>query len=203
MTESPGGSNEESENEGPIVRDKRRIDPLTGQVRDPGAATAAPGSPAPDAEPPADEFPVDPELESLRTQVAERTSDLQRLQAEYTNYRRRVERDRQAVQELALANVLAGLLPILDDLGRARGHGELEPGFRAVAEALEATVSKLGLQTFGEVGEAFDPTIHEALMHEHSDDVSEPTASAILQPGYRIGERILRPARVAVADPNA
>lgn len=200
MSDSYGGSEQEAE-QGPIVRDKRRIDPLTGQLRDPGAGST-PGS-ADAADGGLGELPVDPELEALRAQVAERTSDLQRVQAEYANYRRRVDRDRQATQELALANVLANLLPILDDLGRARGHGELEPGFRAVAEALEATVQKLGLESFGEVGEVFDPTVHEALMNEHSDEVSEPTASAILSPGYRIGERILRPARVAVADPGA
>jgi molecular chaperone GrpE len=122
--------------------------------------------------------------------------------AEYANYRKRVERDRQAVREQAVANVLYGLLPVLDDIGRAREHGELVGGFKSVAESLEAAVTKLGLDSFGENGEPFDPKVHEALMHSYSTDVTEPTCVQILQPGYRVGERILRPARVAVAEPG-
>jgi molecular chaperone GrpE len=122
--------------------------------------------------------------------------------AEYANYRKRVERDRVAVREQALANVLYGLLPVLDDIGRAREHGELVGGFKSVAESLEAAVAKLGLESFGDSGEPFDPNVHEALMHSYSGDVSEPTCVEILQPGYRVGERILRPARVAVAEPD-
>src|SRR5262249_28313699 len=121
---------------------------------------------------------------------------------EYANYRKRVERDRAAVREQALANVLHGLLPVLDDIGRAREHGELVGGFKSVAESLEATVTKLGLVSFGENGEPFDPKVHEALMHSYSTDVTEPTCVQVLQPGYRVGERILRPARVAVAEPG-
>jgi molecular chaperone GrpE len=122
--------------------------------------------------------------------------------AEYANYRKRVERDRQAVREQAVANVLYGLLPVLDDIGRAREHGELAGGFKSVAESLEAAVTKLGLESFGESGEPFDPNVHEALMHSYSTDVTEPTCVQLLQPGYRVGERILRPARVAVAEPG-
>jgi molecular chaperone GrpE len=135
-------------------------------------------------------------------QLAERTADLQRVTAEYANYRKRVERDRVAVREQALANVLQGLLPVLDDIGRAREHGELVGGFKSVAESLEAAVAKLGLESFGDSGEPFDPKVHEALMHSYSSDVTEPTCVQILQPGYRVGERILRPARVAVAEPD-
>jgi molecular chaperone GrpE len=134
--------------------------------------------------------------------LAERTADLQRLQAEYANYRKRVERDRLAVREQALANVLNELVPVLDDVGRAREHGELVGGFKSVAESLEGIASKLGLTSFGEAGEPFDPMLHEALMHSYSPDVTEPTAVQILQPGYRVGERIIRPARVAVAEPG-
>ena len=134
--------------------------------------------------------------------LAERTADLQRLQAEYANYRKRVERDRLAVREQALANVLNELLPVLDDIGRAREHDELSGGFKSVADSLESIVAKLGLTSFGENGEPFDPTMHEALMHEYSDEVNEPTCVRILQPGYRVGERIIRPARVAVAEPG-
>ncbi|MFE0374659.1 nucleotide exchange factor GrpE [Streptomyces inhibens] len=142
------------------------------------------------------------QLDQVRTALNERTADLQRLQAEYQNYRRRVERDRVTVKEIAAANLLSELLPTLDDIGRAREHGELVGGFKSVAESLETVVAKLGLQQFGKEGEPFDPTIHEALMHSYAPDVTETTCVAILQPGYRIGERTIRPARVAVAEPQ-
>ena len=142
------------------------------------------------------------QLDQVRTALGERTADLQRLQAEYQNYRRRVERDRITVKEIAAANLLSELLPTLDDIGRARDHGELVGGFKSVAESLETVVAKLGLQQFGKEGEPFDPTIHEALMHSYAPDVTETTCVAILQPGYRIGERTIRPARVAVAEPQ-
>jgi len=118
------------------------------------------------------------------------------------NYRRRVERDRTAVAELALGKVLVELLPVLDDIGRARDHGELEGGFRRVAESLENSLAKLGLEQFGTAGELFDPNVHEALMHTVSPDVEEDTCVEILQPGYRLGDRILRVARVTVAQPG-
>jgi molecular chaperone GrpE len=142
------------------------------------------------------------QLDQVRTALNERTGDLQRLQAEYQNYRRRVERDRVAVREIAIANLLTELLPVLDDIGRAREHGELVGGFKSVAESLETVAAKLGLQQFGKEGEAFDPLVHEALMHSYSPDVTQTTCVQILQPGYRIGERNLRPARVAVAEPQ-
>ncbi|MEU0740694.1 nucleotide exchange factor GrpE [Streptomyces sp. NPDC006134] len=142
------------------------------------------------------------QLDQVRTALNERTADLQRLQAEYQNYRRRVERDRATVKEIAVANLLTELLPVLDDIGRAREHGELVGGFKSVGESLETVVAKLGLQQFGKEGEPFDPTIHEALMHSYAPDVTETTCVAILQPGYRIGERTIRPARVAVAEPQ-
>jgi molecular chaperone GrpE len=142
------------------------------------------------------------QLDQVRTALNERTLDVQRLQAEYQNYRRRVERDRIAVKEIAIANLLTELLPVLDDIGRAREHGELVGGFKSVAESVETVAAKMGLQQFGKEGEPFDPTIHEALMHSYAPDVTETTCVAILQPGYRIGERNLRPARVAVAEPQ-
>ncbi|MEU3311219.1 nucleotide exchange factor GrpE [Streptomyces sp. NPDC048387] len=142
------------------------------------------------------------QLDQARTALSERTADLQRLQAEYQNYRRRVERDRVAVKEIAVASLLTELLPTLDDIGRAREHGELVGGFKSVAESLETAAAKMGLQQFGKEGEPFDPTIHEALMHSYAPDVTETTCVAILQPGYRIGERTIRPARVAVAEPQ-
>jgi molecular chaperone GrpE len=233
-------SDEENQNQGPVIRDRRRIDPQTGQVRDiPGQAkpgkhsaaqqsgqhpappqSAAPGARAPGGGMPgggtagggagAPAAPGDPGAAgpvgdadaATEVALAERTADLQRLQAEYANYRKRVERDRVAVREQALANVLSELLPVLDDIGRAREHGELTGGFKSVAESLEASAAKLGLTTYGEAGDPFDPTLHEALMHSYSAKVTEPTCVQILQPGYKVGDRIVRPARVAVAEPG-
>jgi molecular chaperone GrpE len=142
------------------------------------------------------------QLDQVRTALGERTTDLQRLQAEYQNYRRRVERDRVTVKEIAVANLLSELLPVLDDIGRAREHGELVGGFKSVGESVETVAAKLGLQQFGKEGEPFDPLVHEALMHSYAPDVTETTCVQILQPGYRIGERTIRPARVAVAEPQ-
>jgi molecular chaperone GrpE len=139
--------------------------------------------------------------EALRGQLAERTADLQRLQAEYANYRKRVERDRATVREFAVSSVLTELLPALDAIGIARDHGELSGGFKSVADQIQAAVVKLGLVTYGQKGDAFDPKIHEALTHTYSPDVAEDTCVEIFQPGYKVGERILRPARVAVAEP--
>lgn len=138
----------------------------------------------------------------LARQLAERTADLQRLQAEYVNYKRRVDRDREAQRLNATASVLASFLPVLDDIGRARDHGELEGGFKAVADSLVQATSAHGLEQFGEHGDVFDPTRHEALMHRLDADApeGEPTVDAIMQVGYRIGDRILRPARVSVVE---
>jgi molecular chaperone GrpE len=133
--------------------------------------------------------------------LAERTADLQRLQAEYANYRKRVDRDRAAVREQAVAATLAGLLPVLDAINQAREHGELSGGFKSVADSLTAALGRLGLVTYGEKGDRFDPKIHEALTSSYSPDVAEDTCIEILQPGYKVGDRILRPARVAVAEP--
>ena len=130
------------------------------------------------------------------------TADLQRVQAEYANYRKRVDRDRTATTELAFASVLIELLPVLDDLDRAGEHGELTGGFKAVADRINTTVEKLGLSKFADAPVAFNPEIHEALMHETSTEVTEPTASKILQPGYKFKERVIRPARVVVTDPE-
>ena len=134
--------------------------------------------------------------------VAALTEDLQRLQAEYANYRKRVERDRALSAEVAISSVLLEFLAILDDLDRAAAHNELSGGFKAVADQVIATTSKLGLEKFGDAPPAFDPNIHDALMHETSADVSETTVTKILQPGYKYKERILRPARVVVTDPQ-
>ena len=209
---------------GPVIRDHRRIDPVTGQPRrgkhaasQPAGTTGAgrPGGPGPskhgradDVNPEADEAKA-PEADTaellaaqeLRTQLAERTADLQRLQAEYANYRKRVDRDRATVREHAVAGTLTELLPVLDAISQAREHGELSGGFKSVADSLQAAVGKLGLVSYGQRGDAFDPKIHEALAHSYSPDVTEDTCVEVFQPGYKVGERILRPARVAVAEP--
>jgi molecular chaperone GrpE len=208
--------NRNHEPEEPVIRDRRRLDPVTGQVRHPETpGEQSPGGPGAGT----DEMPPDPfdaameaelagveslavELDQARKDANERLEDLRRLQAEYINYRRRVERDREAVRDTAVANALAELLPILDDIGRARDHGDLSGPFKVVGEGLEQAVAKLGLVKYGEEGERFDPTQHDALMHEYSDEVDEPTCVRILMPGYRFGERIVRPARVAVAEPT-
>ena len=135
--------------------------------------------------------------------VAALTADLQRLQAEYANYRKRVERDRALSHELAIGSVLTELLATLDDIDRAADHNELSGGFKAVADQLAAITTRFGLEKYGTEGEPFDPQIHEALLHDTSTDVAVPTATKILQPGYKYKERILRPARVAVTDPES
>jgi len=218
---------------GPVIRDHRRIDPVTGQPRRgkhaasqpagttsagrPGGA-AAPGAPGAPGQPrhgragdgeeampnEADSAAVTADraaADKLRTELADRTADLQRLQAEYANYRKRVDRDRAAVREHAVAGALTELLPVLDAIGQAREHGELSGGFKSVADSLQAALTKLGLVSYGQRGDAFDPKIHEALTHSYSPDVTEDTCVEVFQPGYRVGERILRPARVAVAEP--
>ena len=134
--------------------------------------------------------------------VAALTEDLQRLQAEYSNYRKRVERDRALAAEVAISSVLLEFLAVLDDLDRAASHNELSGGFKAVADQIIATTAKLGLEKYGEAPAAFDPNIHDALMHETSNAVKETTVTKVLQPGYKYKERVLRPARVVVSDPE-
>ena len=134
--------------------------------------------------------------------IADLTTDLQRLQAEYSNYRKRVERDRSLAHEVAVASVLTEILPILDDLDRAASHNELSGGFKAVADQIVAITHRIGLIRYGEAPAEFDPNIHDAMLHETSPEVKETTVTAILQPGYKFKERILRPARVTVTDPE-
>ncbi len=142
------------------------------------------------------------DLVAAQDRVAGLTEDLQRLQAEYVNYKRRVDRDRELVKQNATFSVLVGLLPVLDDLDRAREHGELEGGFKAVADSLERIVAAHGLVKFGAPGDEFDPRFHEALMHAHSPEVTTTTCQNIVSAGYQIGERVVRPARVTVVDPE-
>ncbi|CAN5149141.1 nucleotide exchange factor GrpE [soil metagenome] len=190
-------------------------DPASGIVADPtadgrGALPTAPPDPADHVEAgdsdgdAAEESATDllADLADARSKVAALTEDLQRLQAEYVNYKRRVDRDRELVRENAKYSVLSALLPVLDDLDRARDHGELEGGFKVVAEALERIVSAQGLTKFGAPGDEFDPRFHEALMHAHSFEVTTTTCRDILAAGYQMGDRVVRPARVSVVDPE-
>jgi molecular chaperone GrpE len=168
-------------------------------------ADTAPQAPAVDepAEPVDGEpAPLSAELESLRAELDERTRDLQRVTAEYANYRKRVDRDRGVVAEQAIASVLTALLPVLDDLDRARDHGDLVGPFGAVAEQLIGALTKFGLTPFGEKGDPFDPNRHEAVAHTTSAEVTESTCVEVMRRGYLLGDRLLRPALVAVADPE-
>ena len=185
-------------------QDNRRIDPETFEVR-------VPGAPAPEGADAnvddtfaeiVDGIVVEGDPESADAKVVELTSDLQRVHAEYANYRKRVDRERETTRDQVVGATLAELLPILDDIGRAREHGDLDGAFKSVAEALEATVTRLGVERFGISGDEFDPTIHEAISHQHSDEVTGPTCVSVFQQGYRFKGRVLRPAIVAVADPE-
>lgn len=193
-------SEKESEQPGVVIRDKRK-------VREPSGAPAGVVEEKPVAEPePATvgtgTAVLGAEMEALRGNVDELTQDLQRITAEYANYRKRVDRDRGLVGEQATGTVLAALLPVLDDIDRAREHGDLVGPFGSVAEQLVNALTKFGLTPFGEKGDTFDPTRHEAVTHEISAEVKEPTCVGIMRRGYLLGDRLLRPALVAVADPE-
>lgn len=214
-------SRADDENEGQgaervVIRDRRKIDPngkaAEGVVGDNEKAeskltdTNGGAHRADDPEEGADRTPASPvlgaELEALRGELDERTRDLQRVSAEYANYRKRVDRDRGAAAEQTTGAVLSALLPVLDDIDRAREHDDLVGPFASVAEALTAATGKFGLVGFGEKGDPFDPTRHEAVAHQTSADVTEPTCVDVMRRGYTLGERLLRPAMVAVADPE-
>lgn len=204
-------SDRDGERTGPTVRDRRRIDPDTYEVRQPQETADTEEVPAENVDPStvasdieAGEGDADPhqtEIEDLTRQVAERTDDLQRLQAEYVNYKRRVDRDREAARAITIGTVMADMLPILDNIAAARTHGELTGGFKAVAEDLEKLAAKHEVAAFGEVGDEFDPHQHEALMQVSDAGDAHPVCAQIFQVGYRQGERILRPARVATGAP--
>ncbi|MHA6797121.1 nucleotide exchange factor GrpE [Pseudonocardia bannensis] len=200
-----GNAGVDGEGERIVVRDRRRIDPVTGEVRTPGGET--PPGPSGPAESSADAAPApeaNPELAELAAQVAERTSDLQRVTAEYANYRRRVDRDREGVLVGARVHFVSELLTVLDDLDRAEAHGDLTGPFKSVGDKVVGVVTKLGLEAFGEEGEPFDPSLHEAVQHETAADAGTgPTVtviSTVLRRGYRMADRVLRPAMVTVVD---
>ena len=181
----------EETTEGIKVTDKRRIDPETGEIRA--------GAPAPAA---ASDEPT--EVSDLAAELtAELTADLQRITAEYANYRKRVDRDRDLIKDLAIATVLEQLLPLLDDIDRAKEHQELTGGFAAVADNLTKVVERFNLVPTGAVGDEFNPTEHEALQVIESTDFTVPSVATVLRKGYRRGEKLIRPAQVVVAEPIA
>jgi len=145
---------------------------------------------------------VEADVKEEVDEVTSLTADLQRLTAEYANYRKRIDRDRISDREAIFAQVMSELLPILDNIDRADEHGELNGGFKAVADQITAVTIKFGLTKFAELGVAFDPMVHEALMHETSPDVTETSVTKVLQPGYKFKDKVIRPARVVVADPE-
>jgi len=216
--ERSGGQNGNGHQE-PVIRDNRKVDPVTGQARHPeGESAAKAGSPAP--EPAADtdgdalaqaeeilngiEVPAEESIAqgAGHAEAAELKNDLLRLQAEYVNYRKRVERDRAVAGEMAVIGVLNSLLPVLDDVDAARQHGDLTDGpFAAIATKLENALKTYGLVRIDETGVEFDPTIHEALIQQPGEDIDVDTVSQVLRSGYKSGERVLRAAQVIVAVP--
>ena len=196
--EEPVSEDEKTEEEAAAPAAEPAIEPTAGEAE---AAESKAAEPAP-VEPRDGKPGLGAELEALRAELDERTRDLQRVSAEYANYRKRVDRDRRAAAEHTTGTVLISLLPVLDDIDRAREHGDLVGPFATVAEALTAATGKLGLVGFGEKGDPFDPTRHEAVAHQTSADVTEPTCVEVMRRGYTLGERLLRPALVAVADPE-
>lgn len=210
----------------PIIRDKRRIDPETGQVRKPEAAAegageqSAPEAGATDADGTAEgvdtdaadvldeeTLTVDDILNAAQAEVddpsAEHLADLKRVTAEYANYRKRTEANREVERERAIGAAVSVLLPVLDDLDRAEKHGDLEGDtpFATIAAKLRASVEKLGLTPFGEVGEPFDPQRHEAIFQQHSDEVEVDTVGDVVETGYLLGGTLLRAAKVVVKTP--
>ncbi|MFI6758323.1 nucleotide exchange factor GrpE [Micromonospora sp. NPDC050417] len=191
---------EEAEVEVELADGKARGPKLDQPTGPEGAVVDSPAKPVSGA--PVEASPLGAELEALRAELDERTKDLQRVSAEYANYRKRVDRDRGVAAEQTMGSVLTALLPVLDDLDRAREHGDLVGPFGSVADQLNGALTRFGLTAFGEKGDPFDPTRHEAVAHQTSAEVTEPTCVDVMRRGYQLGERLLRPALVAVADPE-
>lgn len=212
------GNENEGERPDPVIRDNRKVDPVTGQARHAGEA----GSTHPEHE---DMRPVDDahdaddalaqaeqilreaageeEGAGLAVVVKELRDDLQRLQAEYVNYRKRVDRDRAVAGEAAVFGVLSSLLPVVDDLDAARAHGDLTDGpFAAIAAKLESVLTSQGLQRIDQTGVEFDPTIHEALIQQPGEGIEVDTVQQVLRVGYKTEARLLRAAQVIVATPQ-
>lgn len=207
---APGSGEPDPEREEPIIRDKRRIDPETGKVREPSEHDLS-HEELVDVGPAAEEGPVlsDDDLDILSGQTtsdalaAERLADLQRVTAEYANYRKRTEANREIERERAVSEAVKGLIPVLDDLERAEKHGDLTEGsaFATIAAKLRTNVERLGLTPYGEKGEPFDPQIHEAIFQQPTPDVTADTVAEVVETGYRLGSTTVRVAKVVVAVP--
>jgi molecular chaperone GrpE len=208
VTDSPQqGTPEPEEGSGDApfqFTDKRKVDPATGEAR-PGAAAES----EPEADPldaldfePTGEAAESAEVLRAKAEAAEHLDALQRERASFTNYRNRSLRDQEAARTQGTQDVLTALLPVLDDVERAKQHGELSGPMAAIAEKLDATLGKFGIERFGAVGEEFDPTVHEALMHHVEAEATATTVNLVVEPGYRIGEKVVRAARVGVVGPE-
>jgi len=190
--------------------DKRKVDPETAQPRPAGEAAPSEGAGGgAETDPlagldfePSGEAEVDAEVLAAKAEAAEHLEALQRERASFTNYRNRSLRDQEAARARGVEDVLTALLPVLDDIDRARQHGELTGPFAAIAEKLDASLEKFGIERYGKVGEEFDPTVHEALMHQADPEATATTVNLVIEPGYRIGERVVRAARVSVVGPE-
>lgn len=213
----------EHDHQQPIVRDRRRVrmdgtmttpandpsDPRTDSTSAPaadapaGAAPAGHGVDAPPASPGGSGSAAIDRIDELEAKLAERTADLQRSMADFQNYKRRRDREFESAKQQAVTTFVTGLLPVLDDVDRAREHEDMSAGFRSVADGLTQQVARAGVTRFGTPGDRFDPTVHEALMSGYSEEVDGPTATVIVSAGYRVGDRLVRPARVMVMDTPA
>ena len=209
MTDQPNPQGRDPEDEAPRVTDKRRIDPETRQLREPTAEEQVLAE-AEQAATAAEEAVMLEGLVEAQKLAAERLDELQRRNADYFNleqqysaYVKRSKSEAVTARDQGVASVAEALISVLDDIELARQHGDLVGPFASIAEKLEGTLGRFGIERYGAAGEPFDPTVHEALMHGHSADVTEPTVQQVLQPGYRMGERVIRAARVAVVDPEA
>jgi molecular chaperone GrpE len=209
VTDQPNPQGRDPEEEAPRVTDKRRIDPETGELREPTAEEQVLAE-AEQAATAAEEAVMLEGLVEAQKLAAERLDELQRRNADYFNleqqysaYVKRSKAEAVTARDQGVASVAEALISVLDDIELARQHGDLVGPFASIAEKLEGTLGRFGIERYGAAGEPFDPQVHEALMHGHSADVTEPTVQQVLQPGYRMGERVIRAARVAVVDPEA
>jgi molecular chaperone GrpE len=209
VTDQPNPQGRDPEEEAPRVTDKRRIDPETGELREPTAEEQVLAE-AEQAATAAEEAVMLEGLVEAQKLAAERLDELQRRNADYFNleqqysaYVKRSKAEALTARDQGVASVAEALISVLDDIELARQHGDLVGPFASIAEKLEGTLGRFGIERYGAAGEPFDPQVHEALMHGHSADVTEPTVQQVLQPGYRMGERVIRAARVAVVDPEA
>jgi molecular chaperone GrpE len=192
-----------------VIRDKRRIDPTSGAVRAPAGEQPAGAPPGVSGGEQMSEQQMQAPAQAaagdggdVARQLAERTEDLQRVTAEYANYRRRVDRDRSLAGDQAAERFAVQLFPIVDDIERARDHGDLTGAFKGVADRVIGLLDTLGVTGFGKNGDPFDPNLHEAVMHDTSADVDYPMVTTVLRAGFRRGDRVLRTAMVAVTDPE-